>query len=44
MVFRCNRNKSPGLDGFTMAFYQDNWDCLKGMSRDFSRNSLKGVS
>lgn len=29
-IFRSGRSKSPGLDGFFMAFYQDKWDLLKG--------------
>lgn len=29
-VFSSDRNKSPGLDDFTMAFFSDNWNLVKG--------------
>ena len=29
VVFGCDRDKSPGSDGFIMAFYQDCWDMVK---------------
>ena len=29
VVFQLNRNKAPGLDGFTMELYQDCWDVIK---------------
>ena len=28
-VFSCDRDKSPGSDGYTMAFFQDCWDIVK---------------
>ncbi|XP_073035927.1 uncharacterized protein [Primulina eburnea] len=28
-VFECDGSKAPGPDGFTMAFYQKNWDTVK---------------
>ena len=28
-VFQLNRDKAPGLDGFTMALYQECWDVIK---------------
>lgn len=29
MVFEGDRNKSPGPDGFSLGFFQDNWDIVK---------------
>ena len=30
VVFSCNRNKSPSTYGFSMAFFSDNWNLVKG--------------
>ena len=29
-MFSSDGNKSPDLDGFTMAFFKDNWNIVKG--------------
>lgn len=29
LVFVCDRNKSPGPDDFSIAFFQDNQDIIK---------------
>lgn len=29
-VSGCERNKTPSLDGLSMAFFQDYWDLIKG--------------
>lgn len=29
-VFNCDRNKTPSADGFSMDFFQDIWNLIKG--------------
>ena len=37
-VFGCARNKSPGPDGFSLAFFQDFWDTIKADILQFFRD------
>lgn len=38
IVFSCDGNKAPGADKFSMAFFQENWDLIKGDLRESLRN------
>ena len=39
-VFSCDRNKSLGADGFSMAFFQDNWNIIEEDLEGCLRNYL----
>ena len=43
-VFQLNKEKAPGLDGFTIAVYQECWDVIKeDLMRMFLEFQTKGV-
>ena len=43
-VFNCDKDKSPGSDGYTMAFYQDCWDIIsEDLVRFFEKFFTRGV-
>ena len=41
-VFSCDRDKSPGSDGYSMAFFQDCWDIVKEDLFKFFEEFFKG--
>lgn len=43
VVFVFDRNKSLGLDGFMMVFFQDGWIPLRRICGKSSVNSMRGV-
>ena len=42
-IFNCDRDKSPGSDGFTMALYQGCWDTVKDDLFSFFEEFFRGV-
>ena len=43
-MFSCDRDKSPGSDGYSMAFFQDCWDIVKeDLLRFFEEFFIGGV-